>query len=132
MKEYIKNTGSVAAIVIMFLLVMEIVHITTTYLAFRANIGQATAGGIMLAVSLAGGAVKTVRERRQKRRAAEIIPILLAEAIQAQEIKLAHIDNEPPSAGKARRRAACKITLVALEEKRNRMIRGKPGGEKAE
>ena len=51
--------------------------------------------------------------------------LLLADTIQKQREKLASIDAEEPSAGRARRRAMCNITLIALEEKRDRMIKGK-------
>ena len=75
-----------------------------------------------------GGAVKTFRDWRKKRREAGIISVLLADTIQKQREKLASIDAEEPSAGRARRRAMCNITLIALEEKRDRLIKGKRTG----
>ena len=93
----------------------------------RAQLGISDAGMNLatLAVVTIGGAVKTFRDWRKKRREAGIISVLLADTIQKQREKLASIDAEEPSAGRARRRAMCNITLIALEEKRDRMIKGK-------
>ncbi len=96
----------------------------------RAQLGISDAGMDLaaLAVVTIGGAVKTYRDWRKKRREAGIISVLLADTIQKQREKLASIDAEEPSAGRAQRRAMCSITLIALEEKRDRLIKGKRTG----
>ena len=98
----------------------------------RAQLGISDTGMNLtaLAVVTIGGAVKTFRDWRKKRREAGIISVLLADTIQKQREKLASIDAEEPSAGRARRRAMCSITLIALEEKRDRLIKGKRTGAK--
>lgn len=132
MKDFIKNTSAwIVAYVISFA-IMGLYRLTVLIFSAWADTDTLTITMAILVVSVAGGAIQTVKTRRRNRRAAQIIPMLLAEAIEAQQIRLARIDAEPPSAGKTRRRTTCKITLVALEEKRDRMISGKDGRSKRE
>lgn len=132
MKDFIKNTAAWIVASAIGVTVAVLYRLAILILSVWTGTDSLTIGLAILAVSIAGGAIQAVKTRRRNRRAAQIVPMLLAEAIEAQQIRLARIDAEPPSAGKTRRRTACKITLVALEEKRDRMISGKTEKPKTE
>lgn len=128
MKTYLKNVCF--CLVCLGVLLMEWGLLELGQAAAQAQLGISDTGMDLaaLAVVTIGGAVKTFRDWRKKRREAGIISVLLADTIQKQREKLDSIDAEEPSAGRARRRAMCSITLIALEEKRDRLIKGKRTG----
>ena len=128
MKTYLKNVVSCVAGLGLFLITWGLLELGQAVVRAQLGISDAGMNLAALAIVTIGGAVKTFRDWRKKRREAGIISVLLADTIQKQREKLASIDAEEPSAGRARRRAMCSITLIALEEKRDRMIKGKRTG----
>ena len=125
MKTYLKNVCFCLLCLGAFLVGCGLLELGQAVVRAQLGISDAGMDLAALAVVTIGGAVKTFRDWRKKRREAGIISVLLADTIQKQREKLASIDAEEPSAGRARRRAMCGITLIALEEKRDRMIKGK-------
>lgn len=86
-------------------------------------------GGFILAAALIGAAFRTARERRRKERAAKYIPVVLESAINVQRSLLRDITaSEDQSQINTWRKSVVKMTLAALNEKRERMI--KNGAEK--
>lgn len=86
-------------------------------------------GGFILAVTLIGAAFRTARERRRKERAAKYVPVVLESAINVQRSLLRDITaSEDQSQINTWRKSVVKMTLAALNEKRERMI--KNGAEK--
>ncbi len=82
-----------------------------------------------LAAALIGAAFRTARERRRKERAAKYIPVVLESAINVQRSLLRDITaSEDQSQINTWRKSVVKMTLAALNEKRERMI--KNGAEK--
>lgn len=124
MKTYLKNVCFCLLCLGAFLVGCGLLELGQAVVRAQLGISDAGMDLAALAVVTIGGAVKTFREWRKKRREAGIISVLLADTIQKQREKLASIDAEEPSAGRARRRAMCSITLIALEEKRDRLIKG--------
>lgn len=125
MKTYLKNVVLCLWILGAVLVAWGLLELGQAVVRAQLGISDAGMDLAALAVVTIGGAVKTYRDWRKKRREAGIISVLLADTIQKQREKLESIDAEEPSAGRARRRAMCSITLIALEEKRDRMIKGK-------
>ena len=82
-------------------------------------------------MALIGGAIKTAREHRRKKNAAKYVPVVLENAIKVQRSLLADATAEEPTPNNLWKRAVCKTTLAALEEKRERLIRngGKNNGQ---
>ena len=128
MKTYLKNVGFCLLVLGLFLVTWGLLEWGQAVVRAQLGISKTGMDLAALAVVNIGGAVKTYRDWRKKRREAGIISVLLADTIQKQREKLASIDAEEPSAGRARRRAMCSITLITLEEKRDRMIKGKRTG----
>lgn len=128
MKTYLKNVVSCLVGLGLFLITWGLLELGQAVVRAQLGISDAGMNLAALAIVTIGGAVKTFRDWRKKRREAGIISVLLIDTIQKQREKLASIDAEEPSAGRARRRAMCSITLIALEEKRDRMIEGKRAG----
>ena len=86
-------------------------------------------GGFILAAALIGAAFRTARERRRKERAAKYVPVILESAINVQRSLLRDITaSEDQSQINTWRKSVVKMTLAALNEKRERMI--KNGAEK--
>lgn len=86
-------------------------------------------GGFVLAAALIGAAFRTARERRRKERAAKYVPVVLESAINVQRSLLRDITaSEDQSQINTWRKSVAKMTLAALNEKRERMI--KNGAEK--
>ena len=86
-------------------------------------------GGFILAAALIGAAFRTARERRRKERAAKYVPVVLESAINVQRSLLRDITaSEDQSQINTWRKSVVKMTLAALNEKRERMI--KNGAEK--
>ena len=125
MKTYLKNVCFCLLCLGAFLVGCGLLELGQAVVRAQLGISDAGMDLAALAVVTIGGAVKTFREWRKKRREAGIITVLLADTIQKQRERLESIDAEEPSAGRARRRAMCSITLIALEEKRDRLIKGK-------
>lgn len=128
MKTYLKNVVFCLLALGLFLVTWGLLEWGQAVVRAQLRISETGMDLAALAVVTIGGAVKTYRDWRKKRREAGIISVLLADTIQKQREKLASIDAEEPSAGRARRRAMCSITLSALEEKRDRLIKGKRTG----
>lgn len=124
MKTYLKNVYFCLLCLGTFLVGCSLLELGQAVVRAQLGISDAGMDLAALAVVTIGGAVKTYRDWHKKRREAGIITVLLADTIQKQREKLASIDAEEPSAGRARRRAMCSITLIALEEKRDRLIKG--------
>ena len=79
--------------------------------------------------ALIGAAFRTARERRRKERAAKYVPVVLESAINVQRSLLRDITaSEDQSQINTWRKSVVKMTLAALNEKRERMI--KNGAEK--
>ncbi len=86
-------------------------------------------GGFILAAAIIGAAFRTARERRRKERAAKYVPVVLESAINVQRSLLRDITaSEDQSQINTWRKSVVKMTLAALNEKRERMI--KNGAEK--
>ena len=128
MKTYLKNGAFCLLILGAFLVAWGLLELGQAVVRAQLGISDTSMDMAALIAVTGGGAVKTFRDWRKKRREAGIISVLLADTIQKQREKLASIDAEEPSAGRARRRAMCNITLIALEEKRDRLIKGKRTG----
>lgn len=128
MKTYLKNVCFCLLCLGAFLVGCGLLELGQAVVRAQLGISDNTLDMAALIAVAGGGAVKTFRDWRKKRREAGIISVLLADTIQKQREKLASIDAEEPSAGRARRRAMCNITLIALEEKRDRLIKGKRTG----
>lgn len=128
MKTYLKNVVLCLWILGVCLVAWGLLELGQAVVRAQLGISETSMDMAALIAVTGGGAVKTFRDWRKKRREAEIISVLLADTIQKQREKLASIDAEEPSAGRARRRAMCNITLIALEEKRDRLIKGKRTG----
>ena len=128
MKTYLKNVAFCLLILGAFLVAWGLLELGQAVVRAQLGISDTSMDMAALIAVTGGGAGKTFRDWRKKRREAGIISVLLADTIQKQREKLASIDAEEPSAGRARRRAMCNITLIALEEKRDRLIKGKRTG----
>lgn len=127
MKEYFKAVAGHLVAVVLFVFCIAMLRLGETALAVELGVSMSAVPWAMLTFALVAGAIETIWGNRRKKRAAEIIPVLLNDAITVQKKILEKIDAEPAGAGKTRQRAMCKITLVALEEKRDRMTAGKDG-----
>lgn len=80
---------------------------------------------IVLAILVIGGAAgDTILARRRKKRAEILTTKIMADAIQEQRDKLARINADTWSGNQTRRRAICKVTLLALEERQARILKG--------
>ena len=128
MKTYLKNVVFCVQILGLLLMTWPLLELGKAVLRAQLGISDTDMDVAALITVTIGGAVKTFWDWRKKRREAGNISVLLADAIQKQQEKLASIDAEEPSTGRARRRAMCNITLSALEEKRDRLIKGKRTG----
>ena len=127
MKAYFKAVLARLALAGVFVISAGALWLGEIVIAAELNVTRTTVFVAMLIFALMSGTIAAIRENRKKKRAAEIIPVLLNEAITVQKKMLEEIDAEPARAGKTRQRAMCKIMLVALEEKRDRMTAGKDG-----
>lgn len=127
MKTYFKAVAGYMAAAVSGVFCIAMLWLGETILAVELGVSMNAVPWAMLIFALVAGAIKTIRGNRRKKRAAEIIPVLLNDAITVQKKMLEEIDAEPARAGKTRQRAMCKITLVALKEKRDRMTTGKDG-----
>lgn len=127
MKAYFKAVAGYLAATVSFVFCIAMLWLGETILAVELGVSMNAVPWAMLIFALLAGAIRAIRENRKKKRAAEIIPVLLTDAITVQKKMLDEIDAQPARDGKTRQRAMCKITLVALEEKRDRMTAGKDG-----
>lgn len=126
MKEFFKNTLKVYGMVAMFVMCFGLVEFTLGVVHVVTGLTDGVMYGIMLVAALIGSAIKTGRERRRKKRAAEYVPVVLESAIEVQRSLLR--DGEAAkdrSQNNIWRQLVVKTTLAALEEKRERMINGK-------
>uniref|UniRef100_A0AAU8B4Y6 Uncharacterized protein n=1 Tax=Dulem virus 34 TaxID=3145752 RepID=A0AAU8B4Y6_9CAUD len=128
MKEYFKNVAIYFVYTLGLFAFAGLLEIGFSVISVWSGLTRAAvyAGALTLAVILT--TIKTAKARHRKRQEARLLPVLLEEAITDQTAILAAIDGEPATAGKTRRRAKCKITLIALEEKREQLIKGKRMG----
>lgn len=133
MKEYCKNALKVYGTVALFVICWGLVEFTLAVLRVETGLTDGAMYGVTLAVALIGGAIKTCRDRQRKKRAAEYVPVVLEGAINVQRSLLRDITAaEDQSQNNIWRKAVVKMTLNALEEKRERMIGGKDGRDKRE
>lgn len=125
MKKYLKNVATYTAYLYLFLLIWALLELTMAALQDQTGIPKAGICPAILTVAIIAGAVKTLRDRRMEERENGIDATLLDAMIQSWREELAKIEEAGPNAGKEERRIICKITLAALEEKRDRVIKGK-------
>lgn len=125
MKEYLKNVAVYLVAAWVLFVSAGLLEIGLLVISVWGGLSMKTTCVFILAIAVILATAKTIRERRKRHQAAKIIPVLLEEAIMDQTANLAAIDTEPATAGKTRRRAKCRITVIALEEKRDRLINGK-------
>lgn len=132
MKEYCKNVLAAYGTVALVMVAAGLVEFSLTVLYAETGLTDWAVYGIMLAVALIVGAIKTAKERRKKKRAAQYVPVVLGNAIEVQRQLLADATAEEPTPNNLWKRAVCRTTLAALEEKRERLIknRGKDNGQK--
>lgn len=127
MKEYCKNALAAYGAVALFMVCWGLVEFALAVMCAETGLPEWAMLVIMLAVALIVGAAKTARERRRKKRIAKYVPVILENAIEVQRQLLADATAENQTPNNLWKRAVCKATLAALEEKRERMI--KNGGE---
>lgn len=126
MKEFSKNVLKAYGMVALFVMCFGLVEFTLGVVRVVTGLTDGVMYGIMLAAALIGGAIKTGRERRRKKRAAEYVPVILESAIEVQRSLLQ--DGKvvkDRSQNNIWRELVIKTTLAALEEKRERIISGK-------
>lgn len=124
MKTYLKNVANYAAYAVLLLVVLALLELIEATIQAHTGIPKTGIEVTVLAFAFIAGAVKTFRDYRRKREENEIETALLDGVITEWRKKLADIDAEEPSVGRAKRRTMCKITLTALEEKRDRLKKG--------
>lgn len=124
MKTYLKNVANYAAYAVLLLVVLALLELIEATIQAHTGIPKTGIEVTVLAFALIAGAVKTFRDHRRKREENEIETALLDGIITEWRKKLADIDAEEPSVGRAKRRTMYKITLTALEEKRDRLKKG--------
>lgn len=126
MKEFFKNALKVYGMVALFVMCFGLVEFTLGVVRVVTGLTDGIMYGIMLVAALIGGAIKTGRERRRKKRAAEYVPVVLESAIEVQRSLLQDGKvAKDRSQNNIWRELVIKTTLAALEEKRERMINGK-------
>ena len=125
MKEYFKNALIICAEMTLLVVCWGLAEFALAVL--RIEIGLTN--WVILAEALIGAAFRTARERRRKERAAKYVPVVLESAINVQRSLLRDITaSEDQSQINTWRKSVVKMTLAALNEKRERMI--KNGAEK--
>lgn len=131
MKDYCKNVLATYGVVALVMVAAGLVEFSLAVLYAETGLTNWAVYGIMLVVALIGGAIKTARERRRKKNAAKHVPVFLENAIKVQRSLLADATAEEPTPNNLWKRAVCRTTLAALEEKRERLIKngGKDCGE---
>lgn len=127
MKDYCKNVLATYGMVALVVLIAGLLEFSLAVLYAETGLTDWAAYGIMLVVALIGGAIKTARERRRKKNATKYVPVVLGNAIEVQRSLLADATAEEPTPNNLWKRAVCRTTLDALEEKRERLI--KNGGK---
>lgn len=127
MKAYFKAVLAHLALAGAFIIFTAMLWLGALIIGAEFHVNRDAVFVAMLIFAVVAGTLQIIRGNRRKKREAEIIPVLLNDAITVQKKMLDEIDAEPARAGKTRQRAMCKITLVALEEKRDRMTAGKDG-----
>lgn len=121
MKTYLKNVANYAAYAVLLLVVLALLELIEATIQAHTGIPKTGIEVTTLAFAFIAGAVKTFRDCRRKREENEIEAALLDGIIQKWRERLTDIDTEEPSAERERRRTVCKITLAALEEKRDQL-----------
>ena len=129
MKEYFKNALIICAEMTLLVVCWGLAEFALAVLRIEIGLTNWAVGGFILAAALIGAAFSTARERRRKERAAKYIPVGLESAINVQRSLLRDITaSEDQSQINTWRKSVVKMTLAALNEKRERMI--KNGAEK--
>ena len=129
MKEYCKNALIICTDMTLLVVCWGLAEFALGVLRIETGLTDWAMGGIILAVALIGAALRTARERRRKERAAKYVPLVLESAINVQRSILRDITAaEDQSQINTWRKNVVKMTLAALNEKRERMI--KNGAEK--
>lgn len=128
MKEYFKNALIICAEMTLLVVCWGLAEFALAVLRIEIGLTNWAMGGFVLA-ALIGAAFRTARERRRKERAAKYVPVVLESAINVQRSLLRDITaSEDQSQINTWRKSVVKMTLAALNEKRERMI--KNGAEK--
>ena len=119
MKEYFKNALIICAEMTLLVVCWGLAEFALAVLRIEIGLTNWAMGGFILAA----------RERRRKERAAKYVPVVLESAINVQRSLLRDITaSEDQSQINTWRKSVVKMTLAALNEKRERMI--KNGAEK--
>ena len=123
MKEYFKNALIICAETTLLVVCWGLAEFALAVLRIEIGLTNRAVGGFILA------AFRTARERRRKERAAKYVPVVLESAINVQRSLLRDITaSEDQSQINTWRKSVVKMTLAALNEKRERLI--KNGAEK--
>ena len=132
MKDYCKNVLETYGMVALIVLIAGLLEFSLAVISADTGLTDWATYGIMLVVALIAGAIKTARERQRKKNAAKYVPVVLGSAIEVQRQLLADATAEEPTENNLWKRAVCRTTLAALEEKRERLIKngGKERGQK--
>ena len=129
MKEYFKNALIICAEMTLLVVCWGLAEFALAVLRIEIGLTNWAMGGFILAAALIGAAFRTARERRRKERDAKYVPVVLESAINVQRSLLRDITaSEDQSQINTWRKSVIKMTLAALNEKRERMI--KNGAEK--
>lgn len=128
MKEYFKNVAIYFVYMLGLFAFAGLLEIGFSVISVWSGLAREAVYACALTMAVILTTIKAAKARHRKRQEARLLPVLLEEAITDQTAILAAIDGEPATAGKTRRRAKCKITLIALEEKREQLIKGKRMG----
>ena len=129
MKEYFKNALIIFAEMTLLVVCWGLAEFALAVLRIEIGLTNWAMGGFILAAALIGAAFRTARERRRKERAAKYVPVVLESAINVQRSLLRDITaSEDQSQINTWRKSVVKMTLAALNEKRERII--KNGAEK--
>lgn len=123
MKDYCKNVLATYGMVALVMLIAGLLEFSLAVLYAETGLTDWAVYGIMLVVALIGGTIKTARERRRKKNAAKYVNVVLENAIEVQRSLLADATAEEPTPNNLWKRAVCRTTLAALEEKRERLIK---------
>ena len=128
-KEYFKNALIICAEMTLLVVCWGLAEFALAVLRIEIGLTNWAMGGFVLAAALIGAAFRTARERRRKERAAKYVPVVLESAINVQRSLLRDITaSEDQSQINTWRKSVVKMTLAALNEKRERTI--KNGAEK--
>ena len=129
MKEYFKNALIICAEMTLLVVCWGLAEFALAVLRIEIGLTNWAVSGFILAAALIGAAFRTARERRRKERAAKYIQVVLESAINVQRSLLRDITaSEDQSQINTWRKSVVKMTLAAINEKRERMI--KNGAEK--